>query len=183
MTDSLAWPHESMTLAAWDALPEDAPRCELVEGALLMTPAPMFGHQRTAFRIARWLDDVLPDGLDFLQDADVLCGPDPTPTVRRPDLLVVRAGLPDRTRRAHPADVAGVVEVLSPGTRRTDRVAKVYDYAEAGIGWYLVVDPEPRTATLFVLPVGGGPYDCAAREASVVDLPGIGRLDLGGDAG
>lgn len=178
MTDSLAWPRDAMTLADRDALPEDVPRCELVDGALLVTLAPLFGHQRVAFRIARWLDDVLPAPLDFVQDADVLCGPDPTPTVRRPDLVIVRAGLSDHTHRAEPADVVGVVEVLSPGTRRADRVAKVYDYAEAGIGWYLIVDPEARTATLFALPDGGGPYDCAVRDAASVDLPGIGRLDL-----
>lgn len=179
MTDSPPLPRETMTLSAWDALPEDAfARCELVEGALLVTPAPLFDHQRLSLLLARWFGDVLPQGLDVLQDVDMLCGPDPTPTVRRPDLVVLRAGLSGRRQRADPAEVVGVVEILSPGTRRTDRVAKVYDYAEAGIGWYLIVDPEPRTATLFVLPGGGGPYDCAVRDAASVDLPGIGRLDL-----
>lgn len=181
MTDRLALPHGLLTLDDWDALPEDAlPRCELVEGNLLVTPAPMYGHQRLAFRVARWLDGVLPDQLDFVQEADLVCGPDPTPTIRRPDISVIRAGLPDRTKRGTPDDVVGVVEVLSPGTRRTDRVAKVYDYAEAGIGWYLIVDPEPRTLTLFTLPPGGGPYDCVARDVAAVDLPAIGTLDLSG---
>lgn len=178
MTDSLAWPHELMTLAAWDALPEDGPRCELVEGNLHTSPSPLVGHQRLSFRIARWLDDVLPAELDVLQEQDVLCTPDPTPTVRRPDLVVVRAGLPDHTARVEPTDVVGVVEVLSPGTRRTDRVAKADDYAEAGIGWYLIVDPDARTMTLFVRPDGGGAYDCAVRDAGALDLPGVGRLDL-----
>ncbi len=72
-----------------------------------------------------------------------------------------------------------MIEVLSPGTRRTDRVAKAYDYAEAGIGWCLIVDPEPRTATLFVLRAGGGAYGCTARDVTTVDLPAIGRLELG----
>ena len=179
MTDSLALARETMTLSAWDALPEGVfARCELVEGALLVTPSALVGHQRQCFRLARWLDDVLPGELGVLFDQDVLCGPDPTPTVRRPDLVVVSAEVPDDTQRVEPTDVVGVIEVLSPGTRRTDRVAKVYDYAEAGIGWYLIVDPEPRTATLFVLPEGGGAYDCAARDVTTVDLPAIGRIDL-----
>jgi Uma2 family endonuclease len=180
MPDYLAWPHDLLTLAAWDGLPEDAlPRCELVEGTLHVTPSPLVGHARWLCRIARWFDDVLPPGLEFLQGQDLLCDPDPTPTVRRPDVMVVRAGLPDDTKRVDPADVVGVVEILSPGTRRTDRVAKVYDYAEAGIGWYVVVDPDSTALTLFVLPAGGGAYDCVARDAPAVDLPGIGRLDVG----
>ena len=178
MTDSLAWPYELLTLAAWDALPEGGPRCELVEGNLHVSPSPLVVHQRLALRLARRLSALLPPELELLPEQDVLCAPDPTPTVRRPDLVVVRAGVPDDTARVEPVDVVGVVEIVSPGTRRTDRVAKVYDYAEAGIGWYLVVDPEPRTATLFLLPTGGGAYDCAARDVTVVDLPRIGRLDL-----
>ncbi|MDL5157200.1 Uma2 family endonuclease [Actinomycetospora termitidis] len=181
MTDFLAWPRAVLTLEDWEALPDEVHRrCELVEGTLLVTTSPALGHQRVLRRLLRRLEDALPDGLEVLPGTELLCDAGPPATVRRPDLAVFRAGLPDRMPHLLPPDVVGVVEVLSPGTRRTDRVAKVYDYAEAGVGWYLVVDPDCAAMTLFVLPADGtGPYDCAERDEPVVELPGVGAVSLG----
>jgi Uma2 family endonuclease len=42
--------------------------------------------------------------------------------------------------RVDPSDVVLVVEIVSPGSRRTDRVMKAYEYAKAGIEYYWIVD-------------------------------------------
>jgi Uma2 family endonuclease len=45
-----------------------------------------------------------------------------------------------------------VVEVISPGSESTDRVAKVNEYAAAGIPQYWMVAPDPvNTVTIFQL--------------------------------
>jgi Uma2 family endonuclease len=61
------------------------------------------------------------------------------------------------------------VEVLSPGTVRTDRITKAAEYADAGIGTYWIVDLDrPVTLTAHVLV--NGAYEVTAQ--------GSGRLDL-----
>ena len=44
-----------------------------------------------------------------------------------------------------------MVEVLSPGTRRTDRLEKMVEYARAGVREYWIVDPHRRTVEVFIL--------------------------------
>jgi Uma2 family endonuclease len=44
-----------------------------------------------------------------------------------------------------------VMEVVSPGTRRTDCLIKLREYAEAGVPEYWLVDPEDRSVTVYVL--------------------------------
>ena len=50
---------------------------------------------------------------------------------------------------ASPKEVTGapelVVEIASPSTQRTDRVAKAAIHADSGVRWYWVVDPEAKT--------------------------------------
>jgi Uma2 family endonuclease len=52
-------------------------------------------------------------------------------------------GLPDDTPRLFGADALAAVEILSPGSRRLDRILKLAEYAEAGVPAYLVVEPGP----------------------------------------
>jgi Uma2 family endonuclease len=47
-----------------------------------------------------------------------------------------------------------VVEVLSPSTRRTDRLEKTVEYAQAGVREYWIVDPGGQTIEVFVLREG-----------------------------
>ena len=62
---------------------------------------------------------------------------------RNPDLIVVNRSVVDRNpARVDPTDVVLVVEIVSPGSRRTGRVMKAYEYAKAGINHYWIVDLE-----------------------------------------
>ena len=63
--------------------------------------------------------------------------------MRDPDIVVV----PDRVFENRPARVAAtdvvlVVEIVSPGSRGTDHVMKLHEYAAAGIAHYWIVDPD-----------------------------------------
>jgi Uma2 family endonuclease len=121
---------------------------ELVEGRLLMSPSPAPDHNSAALELAVVLRAGLPAGLRVIPDIDVdlqLAPPEAPGTVRRPDLVVVREEGVQRVRREggvlRASEVALVVEVVSPGSTRTDYVAKRNEYADAGIPHYWIVDP------------------------------------------
>ena len=120
---------------------------ELVEGRLLLSPSPAPDHNYAVTRLLVRLESVLPPGWEIITDLDVdlQLAPAHAPgTVRRPDLLVAAAEARQRVRREggviRASEVALVVEVVSPGSTRTDHVAKRDEYADAGISHYWIVD-------------------------------------------
>jgi Uma2 family endonuclease len=120
---------------------------ELVEGRLLMTPSPAPDHNRAGFRMAVELERQLPPGLEVIPDMDVdleLAPAEAPGTVRRPDLIVVPLEARKRVRAEggviRASEVLVVMEVLSPGSRRTDHVHKRGEYADAGIPHYWIID-------------------------------------------
>jgi Uma2 family endonuclease len=177
------WPDHLLTLAEWDALPEDTShRYELVEGILLVAPRPAPMHQRAMVRITAELDRQLPDDLTALADVDVLIEGGFPPTVRAPDVVVVPSAQAEQNpTRLEAADVLVAVEIISPGTGRTDRVTKLAEYADAGIAHYWLVDLEPP-ATLTTYLLVDGDYEEVARGIGAIDLgaPAPVRLDVDG---
>jgi len=154
MSSAVSWPDHLLSLAEWDALPEDnSRRYELVEGILQVSPRPVWDHQKVATRLTLQLGPQLSDDLCLLADFEVNLFGAGLPTVRVPDLLLA----PDAAGETNPArltpdDVLLAVEIISPGSRRIDRVFKVNEYAEAGIPNYWIVDTErPVTITAFEL--------------------------------
>jgi Uma2 family endonuclease len=156
-------PLAEWTLDALDALPDDGMRHELLDGVLLVSPAPVPRHQRAAFRIARILDGLCPDGHEvFVAPLD--WRPDGR-TSLEPDVLVVPAeALTEANVTGTPALV---VEVLSAGTARIDRTAKVSRYAEGGIGQYWLVDPgdAEREPAVEAFDLVDGAYRLQARAS------------------
>ena len=74
--------------------------------------------------------------------------------IREPDVLFMAREHRERIAEQAfgPPDL--VMEVLSPSTRSTDRVEKFAEYAQAGIPEFWIVDPNARTAEVFVLRAG-----------------------------
>jgi len=125
-----------------DLLPEDGLRYELLDGTLLVSPAPTRRHQRATFRLGILLTTACP------LDMEVLIAPlDWRPDSRtslQPDVLV----LADRDLEATAADsMILAVEVLSPSTRRKDAVYKRSKYEDSGIASYWIVDPAVPSIT------------------------------------
>lgn len=142
-TTALNWPRGLLTIEAWEAWDDPAFRhAELVEGVVQLNPAPMPHHQRAERRIAEQM--ATPLGLlgwECLAQADVVLVAQFPPIVRQPDISIVRTSLLDsRPRRLSANDVLLAVEIVSPGSARTDRIAKLADYADAGIPHYWIVD-------------------------------------------
>lgn len=142
-----------LSLEDWDALPEDnSARVELQEGVLIVTPRPLRPHARAVFRIAKQLDDQLPDDLEAIIEFEVCVDSAYPPTVRIPDVVITRKD--GSERRLNGPDVLIAIEVVSPGSKRTDTVTKRSEYAEAGIEHYWIVDLGPPV-TLTTLHLAG----------------------------
>ncbi|WP_370240500.1 Uma2 family endonuclease [Aeromicrobium sp.] len=111
------------------------PRHEWVDGVVVVSPDPVWRHQRVARKLANLFDSV--DGLYGSTSGNVkLPGnrvriPDAYATTKPEGLFIERPVL--------------VVEVLSPSTRSEDLLRKAPEYAAAGIEQLWVVDPDART--------------------------------------
>jgi Uma2 family endonuclease len=136
------FPRDLVTLEEWDALElDEARRWELVEGGIVTTPRPRPLHQVVSKNLTRLLDERRPESLVVLQEVELTVEARFPPTVRDPDLVVVNRSVVDLNPvRVDPSDVVLVIEIVSPGSRRTDRVMKAYEYAKAGIEHYWIVD-------------------------------------------
>lgn len=128
---------------------------ELVEGRLLMSPSPVPDHNHAAAEMRDQLKPQLPEGYEAILDVDVnlqLAAPDEPGFSRRPDLMVVRKSARLRVREEggmiRASEVLVVVEVVSPGSKRTDYVSKRGEYADAGIGHYWILDLRPPISVL-----------------------------------
>lgn len=119
-------------------VPDDGHRYELVDGTLVVTPAPSTRHQRAVARLLRTLMDAVPTDLEVLAAPyDVRLADD---TVLQPDVLVCRRA--DLTEQYLPTAPLLAVEVLSPSTRLVDLSLKHGRYEAAGCPSYWVVDPD-----------------------------------------
>ncbi len=134
------------------ALPEDGNRYEILDGKLYMTPAPRTFHQiltaRLLLSLAATREIVLTAPVDL-----ILKGATPV----QPDLLFLPR---EQAHQVEERFVSGpptlVVEILSPSTAARDRTLKLNKYAQNGIPWYWLVDPEEKT--LLVLRLEGEHY-------------------------
>jgi len=119
------------------------PRYELVDGELLVTPAPSDRHQR----IVAELFVLVREYVNWHRLGEARLGPGLarlTPQTRfEPDLFVVPAV---DGRRPRADDVVTplllVAEVLSPGSARHDRITKRRFFQRNGVPEYWVVDGE-----------------------------------------
>lgn len=159
----------TFTLADLDALPDDGMRYELVDGVLLVTPAPLPLHQFAVVELSYLLRHRCP------ADLRVFVAPlDYRPTPRRslqPDVLVCRRA--DVGPKAIEKPLLLAVEILSPATQSKDLVYKRRLYEEAGVASYWTFDPAKEQLT--VLELVGGRYEQRAvvtgKEAFDAERP------------
>lgn len=146
----------TLTWEDYCALPDDGLRYEVIEGVLFGEPSPRRAHQQVAANLLMILRaHVREHGLGevFIAPFDVILD---RGTVVVPDLVFVareRAGIVTERAVEGPPDL--IAEILSPGTARRDRVAKLHAYARHGVAHYWLVDPEAGTLEALELVEGG----------------------------
>ena len=124
------------------------PRYELLDGELLVTPAPRGPHQTAAAELLLLLRPYAYDrriGVAFLSPADLELRPG---TIMQPDVFVVPNGSVRVVGRDHEwSDITSLllaVEILSPSSLRTDRVLKRDFYLTNNVQEYWIVDCDAR---------------------------------------
>lgn len=170
------WPHELLSLDDWESLPADeSHRVECAEGVLVVIPKPLPQHQRAMVRLTDSLDRQLPADLAAVADVEVVVCQSPL-TIRAPDVLVTGAAVLAANRpRLTPSEVFLAVEIVSEGSRRTDQVTKMSEYAEKGIPDYWIIEAAaPQPLSCYHLGAHGG-YELVGTHSGVaaVNLRGI----------
>ena len=120
-------------------LPEGEP-CELIKGRFIMSPSPTSKHQYILIELVGIFASIAKQsgGKTLCAPMDVILSDD---TILQPDVLYVSKENREivRDRVEGPPDL--VIEILSPGTERRDKLAKLDLYARHGVSEYWIVDP------------------------------------------
>jgi len=142
------------TYADYAAL-KDGQRYEIINGVLLMPPAPSWSHQEIVGEIFAYLrDHVRTAGLGgvFMSPIDVELWPR---AVFQPDVVVLLKANGEKLRDGHIVGAPDlVIEVASPSTELFERVSKSDIYARAGVPEYWIVNPDKGAVDILVLEAG-----------------------------
>ena len=130
----------------------DDKRYELIDGELILAPAPRRDHQTVEVRLGSRLHLFVDEnelGVVYFAPRDVVFS---DTNIVQPDLLFISN---ERMHIDTEAEVWGgpdlVVEILSPSTEARDRTVKRALYARHGVNEYWLVDPDARTIAVFLL--------------------------------
>lgn len=142
----------SATYADWLALPDDS-GAELINGRIEYQSFPSLDHGRIQRKLGRLLDPFdrkpgnrYPGGWWIGCEVDVIVGGHGV----RPDLVGWRRDLHPQKPRPGPTGVIEarpdwIGEVVSPSSVKRDYLEKGFIYMNAGVPYYWVVDPGPRS--------------------------------------
>jgi Uma2 family endonuclease len=157
-----AWKNRRWTFDELVAeLPESNLPTELWDGELIMFPAPPFRHQEVVARLHKALGDWVERhrlGKTAHAPIDMVLS---THRATQPDVVFIsneRLGI-IKERIMGAADL--VAEVLSPGSRRHDRIDKRDLHEQHGVHEYWLIDPEAKTVE--VLHLESGTYQLVGR--------------------
>jgi Uma2 family endonuclease len=163
------------------AFPEDGKRYEVIDGELLVTPAPKWNHQSVVAELLLILRPWTRDqgvGETLTSPADI--GLEPRGLVQ-PDVFVVPPLPTNRREWRNIHRLVLAIEVLSPSTAAQDRRQKRLLFLRAGVPEYWIADlerelierwrpgdtlPELCNSTLAWQPDG-------AREPLLLDVPAL----------
>jgi Uma2 family endonuclease len=150
-----AWPKpgEPFTVSDLDRMPDDGHRYELLDGTLIVSPAPGPPHQRVAVMLCHVLELACPEDLIVFPNVGVRIGPR---SALEPDVVVARPADVSGARLARPPLL--VAEVLSPDSALRDLNLKKAAYARFGIPSYWVIDPDLEQPGLRAFELVSGVY-------------------------
>ena len=169
MTVDISSPPRTI-MAVYKMLPEGT-LAELINGQIYMSPAPNTNHQRMSGKIESLLGSFI--GINSLGEMfhapyDVYLDEDNNAV--QPDIIFVSAqnasivkshgivGVPDL-----------IVEFISPGNGRHDRITKKDLYEKFGVKEYWIIDPDTKEAIVYKLE--GNQYTLAGKNTATLFSP------------
>lgn len=164
------FPPKRYRLADVPAFPtETGFRYEIIDGEMIVTPAPSRLHAALAVRLTHWLSQTLnkqhPDWCLITQPFSLEAETETTTYHCEPDLGIFDQPLEAFIKDEELLPVI-VIEIVSPGNPENDYVRKVNAYAAIGIPEYWIVDSRHRTITFLTLTVTGSQRYYAKIDAS-----------------
>ncbi|HEY3716354.1 MAG TPA: Uma2 family endonuclease [Jatrophihabitantaceae bacterium] len=170
--------HGVWTTDDLDELPESQRHHELIDGVLIVPPAPTNVHQSVIWRLAATLDESCPPEYDVTQGVEIRIS---RTRSLIPDVVATTVHSAARhSGKFAPHDVVLAVEVISPSSVTMDQITKSALYAQAGIPYYWLVDTDPRIAIRtfrldptdgFYQPTGEFGDQVTATEPWKIDFP------------
>ncbi|MFF5079677.1 Uma2 family endonuclease [Actinoplanes sp. NPDC000266] len=134
-----------------------APRVELLAGALSVVPTPSGAHQKISGLLWMWMLRHAPTTFEPLLAVGILVGVRET---LEPDVLLLHKPV-DLEHHFFDADQVSVaVEIVSPSTKRRDRLEKPAQYAKVGVPHYWRIEQDP--VHVYAYDLVGGCYQLAA---------------------
>ncbi len=165
-----ALPAKRYRLADLSSFPtEDGYRYEIVDGELIVTPAPARPHgiiaSRIAYAVTHYFQEHKPEWSLIAQPISLEWETEDVTYHCEPDITIF-----DQSFDAVLEDTALlpviVIEIVSPGNPENDYVRKVNAYADIGIPEYWIVDSRHRTITFLALTTAGSQRHYAKIDES-----------------
>jgi Uma2 family endonuclease len=155
-----AWPEPGQPFAVsdLDRMPDDGHRYELLDGTLIVSPAPGRANQDVANALCEALELARPEELIVFPSVSVRIG---TRSVLEPDAVVARPSDVSEARLVVPPLL--VAEVLSPDSAVWDLNIKKTAYELFGVRSYWVIDPDPERPSLRAFRLVDGTYHHAGH--------------------
>lgn len=135
----------------YQQLPGDK-RYQIIDGDLLMTPAPLTIHQDIVRNLTVLLSAYLSQkklGKLLISPVDVILSDE---DIVQPDLVFIsekRLNIVTAQNIQGPPDL--VIEILSPSSKKMDREIKLKLYEKHGVYEYWIVDPDAQSIEVFNL--------------------------------
>lgn len=156
LADGVAGPKQGEWIySEYVALADDGQRYEVVNGVLVMAPAPDRPHQDAVLRFGHYLlvhVEFAGLGKVGIVPSDVVLSPG---NVYQPDVFVVLNAHLDRVQEKRIIGAPDlIVELASPSTALYDRLTKYETYARFGVPEYWIAKTASRSIEVLVLENG-----------------------------
>ncbi|MDX5456162.1 Uma2 family endonuclease [Micromonospora tulbaghiae] len=159
---------EPWTEADYLALGDSHDRIELLDGSLIVSPAPSKRHQLVSWNLVDSLRRAArPLGLLVFEAVNVRLGID-----RMVISDVVVADTDDEGIVIEAGEVRLICEIVAPGNAAADGVLKMQLYAIARIPWYLLVEQDGDSHSLRLHRLDGAHYveDAVAKAGETLSV-------------